>query len=278
MCLVRVAVRSSSNSRLAGGSVAHDGGDDVSPPAALVRPSDEGELAVTRFTESAQTAADRRTRPDPQPGSRAHARVGIAPAPEGVSEHTWQRLAVHVSRALESSTTRGASLLRPSVNVVVAEMRVAGVQWAVIEQAVTGAVTTHPDFGANDRLNVVSGKRSSAALIARVIGWVHRARQVEGRAEVTGRAGSSDRIDVEKAESVLAALPPVLDRHLADVPHGDATRADALDQALSRSVMELRFTLNEQTFEYLRWRVARSVEERGTLAGAASRPRSKRST
>ncbi|MEO8563635.1 MAG: hypothetical protein ABI601_16275 [bacterium] len=271
-------MRSSSNSRLAGGPIAHDGGDDVAPPAALIRPPEESDSANTDFSDRAEAMADRRTRPDPQPGSRAHARVGIAPAPEGVSEHSWQRLAVHVSRALGSSTTRGASLLRPSVNIVVAEMRLAAAPWDVIEQAVIGAVTTHPDFGANDRLNVVSGKRSSAALIARVVGWVHRARQVEGGTELAGRASSSDRIDVEKAESVLAALQPVLDRHLAEGPRTDATRADALDQALSRSVMELRFTLNEQTFEYLRWRVASTRDELWPHAVTTSRPRSKRST
>jgi hypothetical protein len=155
------------------------------------------------------------------------------------------------------------------VNVVVAEMRVAGEQWADIELAVTGAVTSHPDFGTHDRLNVVSGKRSSAALIARVIGWVHRARQVEGRAGASSRTASSDRIDVEKAESVLAALSPVLDRQLAEAPTGDAARTDAFDRALTRSVMELRFTLNEQTFEYLRWRVAQAREE---LRGASTSP------
>lgn len=196
-------------------------------------------------------------RPEPRPGSRAHARVGIAPTPASVSNASWNRLAVHVSRALASATTRGGSPLRAPVNVVVAEMRLTGAPWDEIERTIVDAITTHPDFDANDRLNVVSGKRSSAALIARVIGWVHRARQLEDPAGPPNRARGGDRIDVEKVEHLLEALPPVLDRQLAkEGSHADAI--GQLDRALERSVIELRFELNEQTFEYLRWRVRRT--------------------
>jgi hypothetical protein len=203
------------------------------------------------------------------PGSRAHARVGIAPTPDNVSEHSWNRLAVHISRALASATTRGASPLRAPVSVVVAEMRLTDATWDEIERTIVGAITSHPDFDANDRLNVVSGKRSSAALIARVIGWVHRARQIEDPAGPGSRAGGGDRIDVEKVEQVLQSLPPVLDRHLANEP-GHSEPLGQLDRALQRSVMELRFALNEQTFEYLRWRVSRARDASAVHATPAS--------
>jgi hypothetical protein len=154
------------------------------------------------------------------------------------------------------------------VNVVAAEMRLTGAPWDEIERTIVGAITTHPDFDANDRLNVVSGKRSSAALIARVIGWVHRVRQNEDPAGPATRGGG-DRIDVQKVEDVLEALPPVLDRHLA-TERGRAEPLGQLDRALARSVMELRFDLNEQTFEYLRWRVDRAREATALVAGAVA--------
>ena len=267
MVLFRIAVSSSFNARLAGGAVVHDGGDDVRSPAA---PGAAGETDVARemtiVARDSYAHSDRRVRPEPRPGSRAHARVGIAPTPERVSDDSWNRLAVHVSRALASATTRGASPLRAPVNVVAAEMRLGGAPWDEIERTIVGAITTHPDFDANDRLNVVSGKRSSAALISRVIGWVHRARQIEDPAGLATRGGG-DRIDVEKVEDVLVALPPVLDRHLA-TERARAEPLGQLDRALARSVMELRFELNEQTFEYLRWRVDRAREATGMVVGS----------
>jgi hypothetical protein len=259
---------SSSNGRLAGGAVAHDGGDDVRHVPATVE-SLGADVAMGKPKERpASLYSDPRVRPEPRPGSRAHARVGIAPTPESVTDDSWNRLAVHVSRALESATTRGASPLRAPVNVVVAEMRLTGAPWDVIERTIVGALTTHPDFDANDRLNVVSGKRSSDALIARVIGWVHRARQSEDPAGPSSRTGGGDRIDVQKVEHVLEALPPVLDRHLAS-ERGHTEPLAQLDRALARSVMELRFALNEQTFEYLRWRVKRAREVAGQSAATA---------
>jgi hypothetical protein len=208
--------------------------------------------------------APRRQRSGPKPGSRAHARAELAPRPAGVSEHTWERLAAHVAKALARGTKRGASQLRPSVVLVVTEMRAAGEDWDAIEVVVTDAVTMHPDFGAFDRLNVVSGKRSSEALIARMVGWVHRARQLEAPVGSPSRGGVSDRIDVEKAENAMARLSPALDRHLALARARQAECddvADVMDQALRSAVMELRFSLNRQTFEYLRWRVERAKLE-----------------
>jgi hypothetical protein len=261
-------VSSSSNARLAGGAVAHDGGDDVRPPASPAESTNSNVAAGVSSANPDAYTPDRRVRPEPRPGSRAHARVGIAPTPDNVSHDSWNRLAVHVSRALESATTRGASPLRAPVNTVAAEMRLTGSPWDAIERTIVGAITTHPDFDANDRLNVVSGKRSSATLIARVIGWVHRARQVEESGGASTRGRGADRIDVEKVESVLEALPPVLDRHLAAASAESPSQAH-LDQALMRSVMDLRFELNEQTFEYLRWRVTRAQEVSARLAEPA---------
>ncbi|MEO6529234.1 MAG: hypothetical protein ABIP93_21620 [Gemmatimonadaceae bacterium] len=156
-----------------------------------------------------------RTRPEPKPGSLAHARMGIAERPQGVAERTWERIAVHVERALCRATTRGASMLRPSVTRLALEMRASGASWESIEAAVTDAVCTHPDLGAHDRLNVVSGKRSSVTLIAQMVGWVHGVRQLEAPAGSPPRRASGDRIDVERADQVLEQLTPALDRHLA---------------------------------------------------------------
>jgi hypothetical protein len=200
-------------------------------------------------------------RSDPKPGSRAHARADLSPRPEGVSDHTWERLAAHIAKALGRATTRGASQLRPSVVLLVMEMRMAGAAWDTIEATVTGAVTAHPEFGATDRLNVVSGRRSSEPLIARMVGWVHRARQLEEPIGAPSRGGVSDRIDVEKAEKAMAKVSRHLDRHLALAraePAGAVSDGDVMDRALRSAMMELRFSLNLQTFEYLRWRVERS--------------------
>jgi hypothetical protein len=179
----------------------------------------------------------------------------------GVSDHAWERLAAHVAKALGRATTRGASQLRPSVVLLVAEMRTAGAGWDTIEATVTGAVTAHPEFGAYDRMNVVSGKRSSEALIARMVGWVHRARQLEEPIGAPSRGGASDRIDVEKAEKALEKVSRHLGRHLAlarSETVGPPDDGDVMDRALRSAVMELRFSLNRQTFEYLRWRVERA--------------------
>jgi hypothetical protein len=76
---------------------------------------------------------------------------------------------------------------------------------------------------------------------------------------------------VEKVERVLETLPAALDRSPADPSDGAESPSDALDRLLTRSVMELRFTLNEQTFEYLRWRVERARDAIAQPAGDPSR-------
>lgn len=106
-----------------------------------------------------------------------------APSPpeyaHGVSSHSWKRLSTHVGRALRQMSPRGASQLRSLVPLVAQEMRLSNASWESIDTAVRMSVTHHPDFGRYDRMNVVTGKSETETLIAWMLSYVARAREVE---------------------------------------------------------------------------------------------------
>lgn len=142
--------------------------------------------ALDTSTETASIPLD--SRPEPKPGSRAHARTQMAERPDAAPEHVWERVAVYVGRAFKSS--RATQQLRPLVTTLATEMRLQGADWIRIEDAVTSAVRKHPDFGVHDRLNVVSGKQTSDPIIERMLGWVELVRQREEEAVGTGASRS----------------------------------------------------------------------------------------
>jgi hypothetical protein len=166
-----------------------------------------------------------------------------------------------VGRALRQKNVRGAQPVRQLVFTLIAELRTAAQAWDQVEAAVVSALDDHPDLAALDSLNVVTGKQTSSALRAWMVGWVHHARELESPMAARQRS-RGDRINVQKAETVLEQLPPVLDRHLSLVRECDpaASSAEVMDRALKEAVMDLRFALNRQTFDYLRWRVDRVRE------------------
>ena len=70
-------------------------------------------------------------------------------------------------------------------------------------------------------------------------------------------------IDSGEVDRVMRALPEVLAQEEL-VVHRTLPRlspADALDTALKRSLARLRFQLNQDTFEYLRWKVSSARDE-----------------
>ncbi len=191
---------------------------------------------------------------------RARARrVGTA-CPSDVHVETWHALAASLSRALREKTIRGAASARVLVFRLVLELRTAGASWERVEAVVLQALNEHPELGQLDRFAVVNGKQSSDVLRGWIRSWVHHARQVDAPTAARLRP-SGDRINVQKAETVLERLPPILARQLVLERKADpaAAPAELLDRALRHAVKELRFALTTQTFEYLRWRVERQT-------------------
>ena len=83
-------------------------------------------------------------------------------------------------------------------------------------------------------------------------------------------------IDVPAANEILPNLgdPPLAEREVA-ISRADPnlSAADVLDLALTEAILELRYTLNRQTFEFLKWKVvaARATARRARDAMIASR-------
>jgi hypothetical protein len=189
---------------------------------------------------------------------RAQARSLSTPCPAEVSPGSWRALGASLSRALREKTARGAAPARVLVFQIVLELRTAAVSWERIEAVMLQALSEHPELGQLDRFDVVSGKQTSDVLRSWMLGWVHRARQVDAPTAARGRP-MGDRINVQKAETILERLPTVLERQLVLGRRADPTASPAalLDRALRHAVKELRFALTTQTYEYLRWRVER---------------------
>ena len=200
-----------------------------------------------------------------QPAStrRARARSVGTPCPTGVSLESWRALGASLARALRERTARGAAPARVLVFRIVLQLRAAGASWEWIETVMLQALSEHPELGLLDRFDVVSGKQTSDVLRNWMLGWVHRARQVDEPTTARSRP-TSDRINVQKAETILERLPAVLGRQMEVERGADpaAAPAELLDRALRHAVKELRFALTTQTYEYLRWRV-----ERQTIVG-----------
>jgi hypothetical protein len=194
-----------------------------------------------------------------QDAGKAARRTDEPARPPGVAPPTWTVLAANVAAALRHKTPRGASGVRRAVLNIVDELRRAGESWDTIEATVTSAVHGHPLFGDLDRMNVVTGRRSSDTLVGWMVGWVHQARQMEESGLAIHHPSPHRRIDVAKAETVLAELSPLLDQVSACIRDAEPElrEDEVLARALGRAVITLRYRLNVQTFEYLRWRVER---------------------
>ncbi|MDB4882686.1 MAG: hypothetical protein JWL95_1452 [Gemmatimonadetes bacterium] len=79
-------------------------------------------------------------------------------------------------------------------------------------------------------------------------------------------------IDEDEVARVMKVLPEVL-AHEELVVQRTLPRlsaADALDTALKRSLVRLRFELNQDSFEYLRWKVTMARAETQRLRAAAA--------
>lgn len=70
-------------------------------------------------------------------------------------------------------------------------------------------------------------------------------------------------VDVLTAAKVLEELPPVLRAEELAVQRTllRISAADALDTALRRALARLRYEVNRETFEYLRWKVQQTQSE-----------------
>lgn len=110
---------------------------------------------------------------------RARARRVVAPCPAEVRLETWHALAASLLCALREKTARGAAPACVLVFQIVLELRAAGTSWDRVETIVLQALNEHPELGALDRFDVVSGKQTSDVLRSGMLGWVHRARQVD---------------------------------------------------------------------------------------------------
>jgi hypothetical protein len=74
-------------------------------------------------------------------------------------------------------------------------------------------------------------------------------------------------VDTKTVERAIRALPGVLahEELVVERTLPQLTPAEALDTALRRSLMRLRFELNQASFEFLRWKVATARAENERL-------------
>lgn len=174
--------------------------------------------------------------------------------PEG-----WSRLTAQVGVALRQRTARGANPVRRTVFQLTAALRDAGVAWAEIEAALHRVVEAHPARTQGDGAEDAQRPGVAETLAGWMAGWMRQVRQLEDPLAPRTPVSAGDRINVVKAETVLEQLPPVLERTLIDVRRRlpGAEEDEVLDRALRAAITELRFRMNIQTFEYLRWRVER---------------------
>jgi signal transduction histidine kinase len=96
-----------------------------------------------------------------------------------------------------------------------------------------------------------------------------------------GRHAMSDMIDVRQATAAFEELAPTLALDERDVRAGYTpfTDAEVLDRALRHALSRLRYQLNRETFEYLRWKVLVSrVHADAIRAAGTSRRRVPRSS
>ena len=81
-----------------------------------------------------------------------------------------------------------------------------------------------------------------------------------------------NRIDEQEIARVMAALPDVLAREELVVHRSlpQLTPCDAFDTALTRALFRLRFELDRETVEYLRWKVTMNRAENDRRRSAAA--------
>lgn len=131
----------------------------------------QSECGASAAEAKVRSQSDAATRPYTawikiEPGNRR-----LPARPSRVSRGLWARLSRHVAACLRQ---RVGSIpnLRQVVRALNAEMRLAGGSIADVEAALHVALLQHPDLDLLDRIDVVTRRLHSDALLERMLGWV----------------------------------------------------------------------------------------------------------
>ena len=96
---------------------------------------------------------------------------GLVPVPPLISRSLWVRLARQIAATLRNRTG-SVMLLRDVVRLASAEMRLAGGTREDVEAVLRLAMSEHPELSRLDRVSVVTRRRASDDLLARMLDWL----------------------------------------------------------------------------------------------------------
>ena len=95
----------------------------------------------------------------------------LPPMPPTVSRPLWARLSRQIASAMRQRVG-SAMTLRGVVRAVNAEMLLGGSTPAEVAAAMRVAVTEHPELSTLDRMNVLTRRLASDAVLERILGWL----------------------------------------------------------------------------------------------------------